>query len=931
MSDFSNLENLFTLMKPLRTSGCGEAEVKDSPLFQISIINGEPFLQPIKAKQDTSAMSVSDARIQNEITRLKNSNDIFDINIGDKAQAGVSLWDNPYLIHLIENRPSIEGPKGGQLKFTENRACLILRLTTNETSAETDVQLCLKSDNQELTDIILLDDTHVLCEDSVYNVDSTGPNYTLITKLVTPVDKTLIEPYLTFLLSYADNILPVLNGVPARKSAHSERAVPTLFLEKVASDKALYLRTGISLESLDTTLPSGFEPARTVYISDGGFINIRNVESCDIEEATASLENMILSCAPDRNTRKEVFRDGNFFIVPELVAGPFLLRCLPGLLEQFRLVGSEKLKEYKVIASTPKLNFNFTSGLNFIEGEGDVTIEEEHFTIADILSQFNSRRYITLSDGNRCIVDEKYIARLRRLFRNCDENGHIKVTFFDLPEVENIIQTKIKGEFANRTRAVLEGFNKLKKSKNTAYSVKATLRPYQSEGVKWLRYLYDNRLGGCLADDMGLGKTLQTIALLTSIYPGASQPTLIVMPRSLLFNWEKELNRFAPQLSHSTYYGPERNLDESLKADIILTTYAVVRNDIEKLREHTFECIVLDESQNIKNYNALTTLAILMLESQHRFALSGTPMENNLTELYSLFRFLNPAMFGSLEDFNSAYTYPIQKTGDKEATDSLRRRIFPFILRRLKKDVLEDLPERIDQTIYIEMTEKQAQLYNERRIGYRRQIEEAIARDGIQKSQFIMFQALNELRRIASVPESVSDGKVSSPKIDELVESLVSSVSNGHKAVVFFNFLAGLDIVMARLEKMEIGFETMTGSTPAVARKRSVERFQTDPSCMVMLLTLKVGGVGLNLTAADTVYIFEPWWNKAAEEQAVNRLHRIGQKSTVNTLSIITVGTIEEKIVQLQEQKSELFNELISADTASSKHLSEKDIDFILS
>lgn len=403
------------------------------------------------------------------------------------------------------------------------------------------------------------------------------------------------------------------------------------------------------------------------------------------------------------------------------------------------------------------------------------------------------------------------------------------------------------------------------------------------------------------------------------------------MPRSLLFNWEKELDKFCPKLTHYTYYGTERNLEEALKYQVILTTYALVRNDIEELRKQRFECVVLDESQNIKNVSAQITSAVLMLDAEHRFALSGTPMENNLTELYSLFRFLNPTMFGSLDDFNASYTNPIQRFGDKDASESLRRKIFPFILRRLKKDVLNDLPDRIDQTIYVEMSEKQKRLYNERRQSYRVQINEIIARDGIQKSQFVMFQALNELRRIASVPESVSDGVVASPKIDELVDSLIASAGNGHKSVVFFNFIAGLEIVMERLEKIGIQYETMTGSTSAGTRKKVVERFQSDPSCMVILLTLKVGGVGLNLTAADTVYIFEPWWNKAAEEQAINRLHRIGQKKTVTSYSIITMGTIEEKMLQLQAQKSELFNELISADTASTKTLTQKDIDFILS
>lgn len=216
-------------------------------------------------------------------------------------------------------------------------------------------------------------------------------------------------------------------------------------------------------------------------------------------------------------------------------------------------------------------------------------------------------------------------------------------------------------------------------------------------------------------------------------------------------------------------------------------------------------------------------------------------------------------------------------------------------------------------------------------MAFRQEIESAIRTSGVAKSQFIMFQALSELRRIASVPESLTEGRIRSPKIEELVENLSDTAGNGHKCVVFFNFIAGLEIVAERLEKQGIKFETMTGSTSASARKRIVERFQTDPECLVLLMTLKVGGVGLNLTAADTVFIFEPWWNKAAEEQAINRLHRIGQKASVVSTSIITEGTIEEKILQLQQQKKDLFDALISDDTASSKQLTEEDIDFILS
>ena len=930
MDEREAFERIFTSLRPLRPESGGAAYggAGRKAAFRIALRGGEPFVVVVAQK---GVLSLAETRLKKEITRIAEFSAMGLFDADDSEGLYASLWDNPYLIALMSGGCRVAAPDGAPVAFSDEQAYPVLRITEGEASTMAGMELLIRIADREMNADVLLDDTHVMSGSEVYPIKSVGDNYRDVARLLAPVEKDLLESYLTLFLTYVGNVTPELNGRRPRYSSHTEHAQPTLFLEKVAPDKALYLRVGSTVESLATSLPSGVTPTVAVSLGTDRDITIRKVEDCDIGERADRLETLILQSAPDRTARKEIYRDGYFFIVPEETAGPFLLRQLPQVLEDFRLVGSDKLKEYRVVAVTPKVNFRFSSGIDFLEGEGDVEIGGESFSIADILKQYASKRYVQLSDGNRCIIDGNYIQRLQRLFRRRDKDGRIRVTIFDLPDVEDLIQKKVTGPFAARSRKVLEGFNTLKKGKAPRCKVDAKLRRYQAEGVKWLEYLYRNDLGGCLADDMCLGKTLQTIALLSTVYPEAQAPTLIVMPRSLLFNWEKELDRFAPQLSHYTYYAQERDLDEAMHHNVVLTTYALVRNDIGAFRKRKWECVVLDESQNIKNTAAQTTAAVMVLDAAHRFALSGTPMENNLTELYSLFRFLNPAMFGTLDDFNASYTTPIQKYGDKDASESLRRKIFPFILRRLKKDVLDDLPDRIDQTLYVEMSETQKRLYDQRRLSYMKQIDEAIARVGVQKSQFLMFQALSELRRIASVPESASDGRVCSPKIDELVESLSASISNGHKAVVFFNFLAGMEIVASRLERMGLQFETMTGSSSATARKKSVERFQGDPDCMVLLLTLKVGGVGLNLTAADTVYIFEPWWNKAAEQQAIDRLHRIGQKKTVTSYSLITVGTIEEKMLQLQAQKSELFDELISADTATSKHLTEKDIQFILS
>lgn len=594
------------------------------------------------------------------------------------------------------------------------------------------------------------------------------------------------------------------------------------------------------------------------------------------------------------------------------------------------MVGADKLKTYKISAVTPSLNIKLSSGIDFLEGSAKVRLNEEEFTLQQLFSQYTERKYIQLSDGNRAIVNDGYMRRLQRIFRKVkkSDKDRIKVSFFDLKDLEELVNGPLEGKVFEHHRKFYEGFNTLTRKRLTLPNVNATLRPYQIEGVKWIKYLYDNNMGGCLADDMGLGKTLQTISVLSLIYPQESKPTLLVMPRSLLFNWQNELARFAPQLSAYTYYGNTRDIEEAMQHQLILTTYAIVRNDIKTFNAQDFHYVILDESQNIKNLTAQSTQAVFMLKAPHRLALSGTPIENNLGELYALFRFLNPAMFGTLDNFNHDYANPIQKNGDKEAMQCLQRKIFPFMLRRLKRNVLKDLPDRTDKTIYIEMNNAQANLYEQRRVYYKNQVEQSIAADGIQKSQFMIFQALNELRQIASIPEKLSNDKITSPKLDMLTETLLNTVANGHKAVVFFNFIAGLDMLGDTLEAKGIDYVCMTGSTRD--RKMVVERFQNNEQCKVMLMTLKTGGVGLNLTAADTVFIFEPWWNKAAEEQAINRLHRFGQKAKVLCFSLITQDTIEEKIQQLQQQKSELFSALINSDSSSSKQLSEEDIKFIL-
>ena len=773
----------------------------------------------------------------------------------------------------------------------------------------------------------MLADSFALCGNKLVETLPVGGEYLLLPTLSQPFDEKTADIYLTILVSHFDNVGIDLPGVETVLSERPVYPEPTLVFEKVDEEKALHIRLTSSISGFSPTFVEDFSPTRVASFTPEGKLRIQPVSYDQTGGKADELRKMLRASAPDRQAAKAVYEEDGFFIIPQETAGVFLFKHLAELAKVFQLVGAEKLSTFQVKASVPSLSFKSGSGIDFLEGEGQVEVEGETLSLADFLTQYRKNRYIQLSDGNKAIIDPDYVKRLERIVSGKGRGGKLRISFFDLPEVATLLKEVPDGGIFRRSREFYEGFNTLAGKRLRTGNLRAELRPYQKDGVKWLKYLYENGMGGCLADDMGLGKTVQAIALLCNVLPAAKDPVLIVMPRSLLFNWEAEWKRFAPDIRVGIYYGTGRNLEEALQNQVVLTTYALVRNDIEKLSRVEFDTIILDESQHIKNTAAQMTQATLLLRGGHRFSLSGTPIENNLGELYSLFRFLNPSMLGTAEEFSARYLVPIQRDRDQEAMAQLRRKIFPFLLRRLKNDVLEELPDRIDQTLYVEMEPEHAAYYERRRRYFYETLKQGIRDDGFAKTRFEMLQALSELRRIASVPESVGESMIPSSKIPVIADAVQEAVENGHKAVVFFNFIAGIELLGERLDAEGISFETMTGATRD--RKQVVDRFQNDPRCRVLLMTLKTGGVGLNLTAADTVFIAEPWWNRAAEEQGIARLHRIGQKTSVHAFSVITRGTIEEKIQLLQQQKADLFEGLIAAD-ASSKLLTEEDIDFML-
>ncbi len=908
--------------------------------FQIGFEEHLSYLKVVDAKGEELefnylAYSGAERNLLRSIEQIQDK-DSFVID-WDRPTNQLYLSEHDYLIEQLRLVNNVVDENMRALKFSSGigHIRVILEEKVEEEGSlasrvavwQSKIQLAFKS--KVYDELQLINENTALVDQAIIEIHPLSSGFEHLSFFNSEIKEFDIPIFLSLLYNYLDNIELIYQDFKVRESEDKIYAKPALVFDKVDVDNALFMRVGQVLPNMDVSVLEQFDLYRFAEINElEREVVIKYVEQETLEEVIGTIAKLLKKHTPKRKKtdRIDIVLENDLFIIPEEIASEFIYNELPELLLHYEVFGAEKLKSYKISAVKPNLNVNLSSGIDFLEGEVELDFEGEKIDLFEVIKQFRKNKYVRLNDGRHALINEAYLKRLERIFKQ--KGKKVQVSFFDLPLVDDLIEEKVKSKAFTKSREIFEGFNTIGKKRYRLPKIKADLRPYQKDGYKWLKYLHDNKLGGCLADDMGLGKTLQALAILASDYPGEKKPSLIVMPRSLLFNWNNEVEKFAPQLSKFTFYGSSRNIDKAVKANLIFTTYGTMRSEIEKLKEIEFHYVILDESQHIKNIQAQTTKAAMLLNAKHRLALSGTPIENNLGELYSLFRFLNPAMFGTLKKFNENYIHPIQRNNDKNAIQQLRKKIYPFILRRLKKNVLKDLPDKIEQTLHVEMSEAQSKLYHERRSFYKAAIEESIASRGMDQSRFFIFQALSELRQIASTPEQYSDGKIISPKRQLLEEQLLDVIANGHKALIFANFLAGIELIGEQLDNMGVEFVSMTGATRD--RQSLVQRFQTDPNCRVFLMTLKTGGTGLNLTAADTIFIFDPWWNVAAENQAIDRAHRIGQENKVLAYKMITQGTIEEKILELQKLKKELFDNVISSDGTSLKSMSEEDIDFIL-
>ncbi len=459
-----------------------------------------------------------------------------------------------------------------------------------------------------------------------------------------------------------------------------------------------------------------------------------------------------------------------------------------------------------------------------------------------------------------------------------------------------------------------------------------TLRRYQKAGYNWLRFLNDYRLGGCLADDMGLGKTVQTLAMLQAEKEkGESGTSLLIMPTSLVYNWEMEAIKFTPKLKILSYTGTHRNKDVSKfeKYDLVLTSYGITRLDVEHLQNFLFNYVILDESQVIKNPTSNIAKAVLKLKSKNRLTLTGTPLENTTLDLWSQMTFINPGLLGGQKFFKDEYLIPIEKKGDEGKTKKLNAIIKPFILRRLKAQVATDLPEKVENIYYTDMTAEQEEKYEETKSFYRNKILNLIEKEGINNSRFTILEGLTKLRQLSNHPRMVlSDYKGDSGKLNDVSHMIANAILEGHKLLIFSQFVKHLGIVKELLDKEKIPYAYMDGSS--TDRKDQVAMFNKDKKVKVFLISIKAGGLGLNLTEADYVFILDPWWNPAVEAQAVDRAHRIGQKKKVFTYKFITRNSVEEKILTLQKHKLRLSENLISTEESVIKTLTREDIEMLM-
>ncbi len=602
--------------------------------------------------------------------------------------------------------------------------------------------------------------------------------------------------------------------------------------------------------------------------------------------------------------------------------------------------GFEALKNFRFNTAKPSTKIFISSNTDWFDAKVEILFGEQKVTVDEVKKALtNKQQFVQLQDGTLGILPEEWIKKYSLLFRVGDgKSGNMKLSKYHFSVIEELYLQRDEEELFFQLE---EKYERLKDNHSikpvpAPAHLKSVLRPYQESGFQWLNYLREVQWGGILADDMGLGKTIQALSFLHHLKEeNGSLKALVVCPTTLMFNWQNEIRKFTPNLTFSIHHGGGRSKENLADPaiDVIITTYGTLRSDIKQFVDVAFDYVILDESQAIKNPSSKVTKAAGLLKARNRLCLSGTPLQNNTFDIFAQMNFLNPGMLGSVEFFKQEFSVPIDKFGEKEQKDHLRKLLYPFILRRTKEQVAKDLPEKQEMVLFCEMGDEQRKIYDAYRNDYRDKILGVVENQGIQKSQLTILQGLMKLRQICDSPAIVKEEERFpnvSVKLEEIGREITENISN-HKALVFSQFLGMLALIKEKMKELGVDYEYFDGSSTVAERERSIHRFQNDENCRVFLISLKAGGVGLNLTAADYVYIVDPWWNPAVEQQAIDRTHRIGQTKNIFAYRMICTDTVEDKILKLQERKRNLAKDLITDDEGFVKTLTKEDVEYLFS
>jgi hypothetical protein len=611
---------------------------------------------------------------------------------------------------------------------------------------------------------------------------------------------------------------------------------------------------------------------------------------------------------------------------------------LAGAIRTLVAAGWRVEAEGKLYRQPGNFALSVTSGVDWFDLQGEIDFDGVSATLPELLRALRrGDAMVLLGDGSFGMLPEEWLKKYAPLAEmGAVEGGRLRFRRAQAGLLDALLasqpEVSVDALFA-KARDQLRQFAGIGAAK-APRTFRGQLRPYQETGLGWLSFLRQFGFGGCLADDMGLGKTIQVLAMLAGRPRRNPRPSIVVVPKSLVWNWDHEAARFAPKLRVLAHVGPERAASATALrrrlagVDLVITTYGVLRKDAALLREIEADYVILDEAQAIKNADSESAKAARLLRGDHRLALSGTPIENHLGELWSLIEFLNPGMLGTARAFAAAAG---SRRLEPDTVASLAHALRPFILRRTKEEVAPELPPKHEETILCEMEPEQRRLYDELRTHYRGSLLGKIANDGgLGKSKIQVLEALLRLRQVACHPGLVDKRRsaLGSGKMDVLLARLEEVRREGHKALVFSQFTSFLGLVRGRLDAAKVQYEYLDGDTQD--RQARVARFQTDEACPLFLLSLKAGGVGLNLTAADYVFILDPWWNPAVEAQAVDRAHRIGQNKRVFVYRLLCRDSVEEKVAALQETKRDLAASLIAADGSIIQKLDRETLALLL-